>query len=486
MVAEHSAVDAFAPEKYVSSTGGPSWFRDGMKDAGTYERLKSGGSNPVVQGYLADVTPAGETPPRNTTATAWCAAWIGAKLKKAKLPYNRSFLASSYMKWGYALKKPRIGCVVVFWRNSPSSIFGHIGFFVKEDATHVWVLGGNQRDSVNVTRFAKKGARFGLRPNGYRWHAAMDGGSIPDTPAPSRAYVSPVQDRAFSSIAPEVAHLWKTMTVTDAAFADKQARAILANKARYKAVTAKTNVPWWFVGALHMRESGFDFTTHLHNGDPLTRRTTRVPAGRPSFGAPPYAWVASACDALWLKSLHKIRVWSVERAAFEAERYNGFGYRNRGKFSEYVWGKTGHNPCGKFVRDGVYDARAVSQQIGVMPVLKRLSELDPSFALPLETQDFASVPETVARSKSLRTAITGFFAGVLAWFASQFQALWDGILWLFGIVPEVTQQATGPITSTQTVAQWLNVPWSSVGVAVCIACLLVVFFREIEQKRARS
>jgi lysozyme family protein len=41
-------------------------------------------------------------------------------------------------------------------------------------------------------------------------------------------------------------------------------------------------------------ESNLKFQTHLHNCDPLTRRTRQVPAGRRAVGEPPFDWDVSA------------------------------------------------------------------------------------------------------------------------------------------------------------------------------------------------
>jgi lysozyme family protein len=45
-------------------------------------------------------------------------------------------------------------------------------------------------------------------------------------------------------------------------------------------------VPWYLVGIIHYRECSLYFSRHLHNGEPLTERTRRVPAGRPASGGP--------------------------------------------------------------------------------------------------------------------------------------------------------------------------------------------------------
>ncbi len=69
--------------------------------------------------------------------------------------------ASSWGTWGRQLTAPRLGCVLVFTRAGG----GHVGFYVGEDNTAYHVLGGNQGNSVSVTRLEKSR----LSPGGMRW-----------------------------------------------------------------------------------------------------------------------------------------------------------------------------------------------------------------------------------------------------------------------------------------------------------------------------
>ncbi len=146
--------------------------------------------------------------------------------------------------------------------------------------------------------------------------------------------------------------------------------------ARYAAVSAVTGVPAEVVGILHSLECGLDFTRHLHNGDPLSARTVRVPAGRPVSGQPPFSWEASAADALRLKKLHQWTDWSVPGIAYVLERYNGFGYRNfhPETVSPYLWSATTAYVAGKYVADGVWSATAASKQCGGMAVLRVMAD----------------------------------------------------------------------------------------------------------------
>ena len=88
------------------------------------------------------------------------------------------------------------------------------------------------------------------------------------------------------------------------------------------------------IGAIHFRESSLNFNTCLHNGDPLGQKTVRVPAGRPPGKDEVFnTWEEAAIDALNMKGklgFNEItQTNQLEQVAGYAEKYNGFGYRNK-------------------------------------------------------------------------------------------------------------------------------------------------------------
>ena len=89
--------------------------------------------------------------------TAWCAAFLGAMLHRAGLPHTGKLNARSYMNYGVEvdLKDAQPGDIVVFWRGSKNGWQGHVGFFVKETAQKIRVLGGNQTNMVNEADYGK-------------------------------------------------------------------------------------------------------------------------------------------------------------------------------------------------------------------------------------------------------------------------------------------------------------------------------------------
>jgi len=270
---------------------------------------------------------------------------------------------------------------------------------------------------------------------------------------------------SFDLLQKEYARLWQTMEVRPswASGIDRGARAILANKARYVSVQEKTGVPWPMIGVIHSLEGGLSFATHLHNGDTLKRRTYHVPAGRPKKGSPPFGWEESACDALLMKGLDKIDDWSPERICYELERYNGFGYRQHhpSTLSPYLWSASNHYSRGKYVSDGKWSSSAVSGQIGAIPLLFRLAEIDSSISfddkvvplrpepVPLPAQKPVMQPsEIIAASRKLTllsrvrsivtfclTSIAGLFTvdnlGVAKGFMTDVKTLaFDNAIWI--------------------------------------------------------
>jgi len=96
--------------------------------------------------------------------TPWCAAFVGACLRLAGYRSSGSLGARSYQRFGADLgSKPQRGCIVVFWRGDPNAATGHVAFFDREEGDRVFVLGGNQGDTVSIDPYPKS------RVLAYRW-----------------------------------------------------------------------------------------------------------------------------------------------------------------------------------------------------------------------------------------------------------------------------------------------------------------------------
>lgn len=186
-------------------------------------------------------------------------------------------------------------------------------------------------------------------------------------------------DHDFANLRSEYEAWFEAMTVRGE-YGDKvnwHVEQLLKHENRYRDVGQFANaVPWSMVGVIHALECGFNFTGHLHNGDPLTSRTRNVPANRPPTGVPPYSWKDSALDALTMEGLNTIDDWSIPSMLFVLEKYNGFGYRNKRLPTPYLWSFSNLYEKGKYVADGRFEPEAVSRQVGGAVMIKALKNGD--------------------------------------------------------------------------------------------------------------
>lgn len=90
-----------------------------------------------------------------TEDTAWCSCFAIWCAMKSRLEHSDSLLARSWMDIGKEIPIPFVGCIVVLWRVSKDSIYGHVGIFIREGTHNVYILGGNQDNQVNITSYPK-------------------------------------------------------------------------------------------------------------------------------------------------------------------------------------------------------------------------------------------------------------------------------------------------------------------------------------------
>ncbi len=160
---------------------------------------------------------------------------------------------------------------------------------------------------------------------------------------------------------------------------DQICKVILQREDIYRAIEQTTlhsygvSVPFPLVAVIHFRESDLNMNQHLHNGDPLTHRTTHVPANRPQKGSPPFSWIESATDAflgIWYPPK-----WDIPGCLEFLERYNGFGYRKYGVKTPYLWDYTDQYTRGLFRADGKFDPIDQEYRPGCVALLKTLEKM---------------------------------------------------------------------------------------------------------------
>ena len=79
---------------------------------------------------------------------SWCSSFINWSLARVGITGTGSAFARSWLDWGQPLDEPVVGCITVLWRDDPTSWKGHVGYYLRHDAEHVYLLGGNQLEQV--------------------------------------------------------------------------------------------------------------------------------------------------------------------------------------------------------------------------------------------------------------------------------------------------------------------------------------------------
>jgi uncharacterized protein (TIGR02594 family) len=83
---------------------------------------------------------------------AWCSSFVNYCVEKSGRTGTDSKAARSWKTWGTAVPKTEWseGDIVVFWRVSPSSWEGHVGFLVDASGARPEILGGNQSNRLSI------------------------------------------------------------------------------------------------------------------------------------------------------------------------------------------------------------------------------------------------------------------------------------------------------------------------------------------------
>lgn len=153
------------------------------------------------------------------------------------------------------------------------------------------------------------------------------------------------------------------------------AKRLLPHRDRFLAMQKMCGVPALWVMPVFERENP-SFNAYLGNGDSLGRPTSHVPRGRGPFDS----WEAGASDALKLDHITDVPEWNWPRGCYEWELWNGFGPRNHGRPSGYVWAGTSIYQGGKYVADGVWSRGTWDTQLGCVELARAIAELDAEIA----------------------------------------------------------------------------------------------------------
>lgn len=186
----------------------------------------------------------------------------------------------------------------------------------------------------------------------------------------------------FDALKGEYTHLLSVMQVREECrhLVDEVAVKLVGYKTRYQPVTDAIGVPSLFIGPSFEREGSSNFNLNPAQGWPLHSTSKIIPHNGPFPN-----WFTAAIAAYKIDGLDKVGAgnWTWELICYYGEKLNGFGYRDAHHMhSPYLWGGTNIQMPGKYVSDHDFDPSKMDGQLGVIPLARRMLELDPSLALP--------------------------------------------------------------------------------------------------------
>lgn len=85
--------------------------------------------------------------------TSWCAAFANWTLMSCGCKHTGKLNARSFLDLPEVVEDPEIGDLVIFWRESPDSWKGHVGYYITERDGWIYVLGGNQGNQVKIAAY---------------------------------------------------------------------------------------------------------------------------------------------------------------------------------------------------------------------------------------------------------------------------------------------------------------------------------------------
>lgn len=154
-------VSTSVPQTFDLPTDAPAHVRLALSHVGVQEWVMRNGekySNPTVQQWIEK---AGGPKNANTMTTPWCAYFHDAMVELSGRSSLKSGLARSHVRWGVAVEDDdwKVGDTVVITRlvnGVDDHTSGHIFFLLWWDERHVYGVGGNQHDSVNIAAFRRE------------------------------------------------------------------------------------------------------------------------------------------------------------------------------------------------------------------------------------------------------------------------------------------------------------------------------------------
>lgn len=148
---DHSHTFSRAREYSLKIRYAAPWMKTALQELGQKE-LSGSKANPRILEYFKSSKFWGKDDTGG--ANAWCASFTSWVMQQSGYtPPENAFRAKAWENFGKVIEKPVYGAIGIKSRTGG----GHVAFVVGQsaDGQHLYMLGGNQSDEVNVSRYAR-------------------------------------------------------------------------------------------------------------------------------------------------------------------------------------------------------------------------------------------------------------------------------------------------------------------------------------------
>lgn len=128
----------------MSTTQDLPWMKIAKAELGTKEIVGPEHNKRVLEYHATTTLKA------KTDEVPWCSSFVNWVLAQSGYKTTRSAAARSWIRYGKECAL-QYGAIVVTSRGSDPTA-GHVAFCTNHDSKYVYLLGGNQSNSVSITR----------------------------------------------------------------------------------------------------------------------------------------------------------------------------------------------------------------------------------------------------------------------------------------------------------------------------------------------
>lgn len=109
-------------------------------------------NNPQIVAFLE----ASGQPKNSPDEVPWCSAFLVYCFQQACVETKANAAAKSWLNYSVETQNPKLGDIVVLEWPKEAPTNAHVGFYIREVENGIYILAGNQNDTVDIVLWKKR------------------------------------------------------------------------------------------------------------------------------------------------------------------------------------------------------------------------------------------------------------------------------------------------------------------------------------------